>query len=267
MRHQQSLSTKTAEAILATVSARVQSVEHDGQRLWVKTIKQSKRKIGHRFQKFLSWIVPLAMLRVTVNTGGISALKAEISRLETFRSNGINVPEVLYHTDTQFIMRDIGSTLENVLADKSDDPSQHAIMEKAAQLLAELHKKNLFHGRPYMKDFAHDSKTGLMGFIDLEEDPLQVMKPAEAQARDVWLFLSSLSSYMPNDPDRLLSYFKIYQSHAPSGFEKSLREFVRFLRPLSWFLTHLFRDKLGKDVMQATQATNALNHYFHNKSN
>lgn len=202
------------------------------------------------------------MLRVTVNAGGTSALKAEVSRLERFRSNDINVPEVLYHTDTQFIMRDIGKTLEKIFADEPSLPTRHKKMEEAAKLLAQLHEKKLFHGRPYMKDFVYDSTTELMGFIDLEEDPLQVMTPEEAQARDAWLFLSSLSSYMPDDPDRLLSYFKLYQSQAPAGFEKPLREFVQFLRPLSWFLTHICRNKLGKDVMQATQATNVLSRYF-----
>lgn len=265
MQRHKKLSTKDAESILETVSARVQCVKHDGGSLWVKTIKQSKRKIGHRFQRLLSQMVPLGMLRVTVSAGGIEALKAEVGRLEAFRVNGINVPEVLYHTDTQFIMTDTGLTLAKIFADEPNNPDHFKKMEEATLMLAELHGKGLFHGRPYMKDFVYNSEIELMGLIDLEEDPLQVMTSAEAQARDVWLFLSSLSSLMPNDPEKLLSYFNLYQSQAPVGFEKPLREFVRFLRPLSWFLTHTLGNKLGRDVMQATQATNALHDYFKNQ--
>lgn len=266
MHKDETLLPNEADSILGNVTRRIQSIERDGQRLWVKTIKDSKKKIGHRVQKLLAKLIPLRMLRVTVNEGGLNALKSEISRLEVFRDNGIHVPHVLYHTDTQVIMTDAGIVLQDVLDGEKDNKKRHALLVRAAKLLAETHQKRLFHGRPYMKDFIYDQKTKKLGFIDLEEDPLQVMNAEEAQARDVWVFLAGVSNYVADGPEELLSYYEIYRSEAPEGFELPLREFVQLLHPITRFMAKIFGDKLGRDVTKGTRATSALQLYFENKT-
>lgn len=266
MHKDETLLPKEADSILGTVTNRIQCIERDGQRLWVKTIKDSKKKIGHRVQKLLARLIPLRMLRVTVNEGGLSALKSEISRLETFLDNGIHVPHVLYHTDTQVIMTDAGIVLQDVLDGEADAEKRRALLTRAAKILAEIHQKQLFHGRPYMKDFIYDQKSKTLGFIDLEEDPLQVMNEEEAQARDVWVFLAGVSSYVSDGPEELLSYYEIYRSSAPGGYEIPLREFVQLLHPITRFMAKIFGDKLGADVTKATRATSALQLYFDNKT-
>lgn len=265
MHRTKALSQQEAASILGTVTRRVESVERSGQRLWVKTIKDSKKKIGHRVQKLLARLIPLRMLRVTVNEGGQSALNSEISRLELFHDNGIHVPQVLYRTDTQIIMTDAGVILQRVLKGEMDAKRQHELLQQAALTLADIHKKQLFHGRPYMKDFVYVAETGTMGFIDLEEDPLQVMNAEEAQARDIWVFLAGVSSYMHDEPERLLSYFEIYRAQAPEGFEEPLKEYVQLLHPLTRFMVKVFGNRLGRDVTKATQSNNALHQYFEQK--
>lgn len=266
MHKDETLLPNEADSILGTVTKRIQHIDRDGQRLWVKTIKHSKKRIGHRVQKLLAKLIPLRMLRVTVNEGGLSALKSEISRLDSFRKNGIHAPHVLYHTDTQIIMTDAGIVLQDVLDGETDEKKRHELLARAARILAEIHQKHLFHGRPYMKDFIYDRKTKTLGFIDLEEDPLQVMSAEEAQARDVWVFLAGVSSYVPDGSDGLLSYYEIYRSQAPEGFEKPLREFVQLLHPITRFMAKIFGDRLGRDVTKATCATSALQLYFESRT-
>jgi len=231
----------------------VQSVTIERQKFWVKKARKSKTKRSHILQKCVAFVIPLKILKPTVSKGGSTAIVKEGERLKRFKKAGICVPPVVYCDETALITLDAGIILQDALNGENSD----YLLLQATKSLASLHSKNLYHGRPYMKDFIYNHTTNEIGFLDLEEDPLNAMNPAQAQARDVFLFFAGISIHT----DKMDKYFETYASNAPSSFRKPLRRLIKFLVPIACLIEWYSNCKVGKDTHKVLNAVR----FFKNK--
>ena len=95
------------------------------------------------------------------------------------------------------------------LNDGSTDDERNTFAEillSATRELARLHKAGFAHGRPKMRDFGWkksesiDASDGEIFIFDLEERPWEIMPMADAQARDIVLWLVDLCQYRNSQP-------------------------------------------------------------------
>lgn len=245
-----------AELLAQNPQSRVLNGELGGRKIWFKQATPPKARFWHYLQKFLAFILPLPILRSTVSPGGESALRAEIARMIHFKEQGFHVPTILAADQKMFAMTDLGPQFREVL-DRADSKDYLPLLKIAIRTMARLHQAGLAHGRPYMRDMTWDGER--IGFLDLEENPLQLMPLPAAQARDVWIFLSAASRYAQKkghkkiyEGDLISTLYQDYASHAAPETLAELRRFILFLRPLRKILDRPFLwDRIGQDARQA----------------
>jgi tRNA A-37 threonylcarbamoyl transferase component Bud32 len=226
---------------------RVIKANYNGKTIWIKQNTNPKRKIWHHLQSLLTALIPLPVFRPTVSNA--DALQQEAQRLRLFKEKNIPVPDVLYSTDRVFALSDAGTPLRDILSSMTDPADRQLLLEKTMLALVHLHQAGLCHGRPLPKDMLW--QDGEIIFIDLEENPLSVMSLAQAQARDVWLFLNGCVRYLKTNPDALERLYALYAGQISSATLHELKIMVRWLRPIRFIAEHLIMPFAGNDVRKA----------------
>jgi tRNA A-37 threonylcarbamoyl transferase component Bud32 len=123
------------------------------------------------------------------------------------------------------------------------------------RLLMQVHAARFAHGRPLPKDIV--VRDGALTLIDLEEDPMRVMSLAEAQARDIWLFMTGVVRWLP-DRAAAASVFARTHNHMALEAQKALRHMVALARPVSWVLAKTIVHRLGRDLRWAVMANEVM---------
>ena len=201
------------------------------------------------------------MLRPTVSPGGKTGLASEAEILRDLRQAGILVPDLLEVTDRWIAIGDNGSILQTVIGDalKAGDETRVAeLISKAGAALAGLHATGFSHGAPLLRNMTI-REDGRIGFIDFEEDPVKRMPVADAQARDILLFLFSIQRGFKRRPDLLRAGWRAYLAAAGmTGRQmKPLSHIVGVMRPV-YVALKPFRRWLGTDAINAMRAYGVL---------
>lgn len=225
----------------------VQLALGEGRRYWAKRAVPAKGKRWHRWQAVLAALVPLPILRPTVSAGGVAALAQEMARIDELARMGHIVPDIVASGGDLLVLEDLGPDLKRRLEGEGTPAMRRALACDAAAAIARLHASGTYHGRPRVNDLI-EAPSGI-GFLDLEERPGDVMPLAHCQARDLWLFLVSLSRFQTAEEPLIEQALDAYMDAAsPSGVPRPLTGLVRLLRPLRWIVTALGPHRFGRDL-------------------
>lgn len=127
-----------------------------------------------------------ASLRRRIQKGDpLAAFEREIALLEAFRARGAAVPEIVARDADRVILTDQGKSLHDLLV--KGEARQEALAG-AGVALADLHCRDLAHGRPSLRDICWDGKQ--ITFLDLEAGA-QLQAQTKHKARDLFLLLLS----------------------------------------------------------------------------
>ncbi|MFC3908349.1 hypothetical protein ACFORL_04575 [Legionella dresdenensis] len=236
----------------------ITQLEYGDRYFWVKRRPHEKKRFWHVMQSALTFLVRLPILRSTVSKGGAQSLNQEAAQLRLFASKSIPVPEVIAVNDEFIITSDVGLQLQGYLSQLDNDARKSELLCAAAHSLARLHQAGLCHGRPSLRDMTLAEET--IYFIDLEEEPLAVMSLAQAQARDIWLFLNNVARYTSKKDDLLLrNVFAILNMTLTAETRAALRQMVMFLRPFRVVVERMILPLTGgRDVRCAVKANKVL---------
>jgi hypothetical protein len=196
--------------------------------VWIKRAVPTKSRSWHVFQTFFSVLLPLPVLRPTVSKGGPETLKAEHDRIKAFAKAGIVVPNILAYKCDVLVTENAGQPLTQLVSKIEKENERKEFLLRAAEALANMHKAGLCHGRPHLKDMVLGERG--IGFLDFEEEPLSVMSLAEAQARDIWIFVMFAARYVSGES--LLEVVKCLNDHTSLQTRRTLTRFVKFLKPV-----------------------------------
>lgn len=223
---------------------------------WIKRPEKPRSDITTFLHSCIGVFLP-TVLQPTSSAGGMEGLLAEAERLKMFSAKSISVPELLEITDDSIILSDCGPHLRHVLKTMDDQNEVLRLLEKATSNLAMLHSMDLVHGRPHLKDMTLNA-DGSICLLDLEEDPLEVMGLNAAQARDIWLFLSSCAEFCEDPSKDLKALLSLYQKSTKNDVYLELRNIARSGRPFRKMITFFRASNLGRDVFGAYWATKVL---------
>lgn len=184
----------------------------------------------------------------------MAALLEEAERLKKFAAKNARVPQVLGIAEGHIVLADCGLPLPHFLKTSNDQTTKHEFLERIVANLSDVHNAGLIHGRPHLKDMMLDEE-GLIYLLDLEEDPLKVMNFEEAQARDVWLLLSSCAQFCENPFKDLKDLLALYLGATNNDIRPEIAALARsgrqFRRAVSFF--HI--SNVGRDVFGVFWAT------------
>lgn len=160
------------------------------------------RRIGLRaLERIAAWS-GLGPLRPPPHRAGAHALATEARRLHELRGQGVRVPELLDENRGVLRLGDLGPTLAQRLREAADDPgAMDALSLAAIAAVLDVHRRGAYLGQALPRNLTLDGQG--VGFLDFEEDPLEVMTLQQAQARDWVLFAYGMAKFYDRRPQAL----------------------------------------------------------------
>lgn len=205
----------------------------DGQRAWRKRYVDSRRRWPLAALAAIASLLKLPPLRPPPRHPPARARQVEGRRLGQLRALGVHAPRVLAEGEDWLVLSDLGPTLASGLrAAAGDADATDALVRMAAQAIADAHRSGACFGQPLPRNLVSDH--GRIGFLDFEEDPLEVMTLVHAQARDWLLFAYGIARYYDGRPQALATLLDEVLEAAPASVSGSVRAVGRRLQPLAW---------------------------------
>lgn len=166
----------------------------DGRRVWLKQYRAHSRRLALAALRLFTRGLRLDALRPPPHHGGDQARQVEARRLAELRAQAVHVPQVLGEGRAALVISDNGQSLAHCLRRAQHDPAQlDALVTAALTAIARAHRRGAYLGQPLPRNMTYDG--GCVGFLDFEEDPLEVMTLEQAQARDWLLFGYGVAKY------------------------------------------------------------------------
>ncbi|WP_298934135.1 hypothetical protein [uncultured Ramlibacter sp.] len=193
------------------------------------------------------------LLQAVPMHGGAASQQVELRRLAALHAAGVSVPEVL-HAETEFFVMELvpGRNLAQWLAGRPANGL--ALWQQGLEAIARTHACGQYLSQAHARNFIVTPQGPVA--IDFEDDPLEVMTLAEAQAHDWLVYLLSTLWLLPEAHPRLLS---IWEQFVPvtCGLQADL--LLKTARRLGW-MRHLPRERKpwGRDVISAQAAASFL---------
>ena len=178
----------------------VEPIVIEGQRAWLKQYGEGSRAVALGLLRFIANRFQLDALRPPPHRGGDAARETEARRLAELLAQGVNVPHVIGSGHAALVLGDNGSSFNTCLR-QADDAGRDELVAAAMQAIAAAHHNGAYFGQPLPRNLTWDGQS--IGFIDFEEDPLEVMDLAQAQARDWLMFGYGVAKYYEHCPERL----------------------------------------------------------------
>lgn len=225
-------------------------------RVVVKGQRPSRGMLPRRLFNAGVSLVGLATLKLPLRNGGAQAQRVEVRRLAQLQAAGILVPAVL-HVDAEFFVQQHldGPDLSHELARPGAD--QLALWQRGLAAVCAVHAANECLSQAFARNFIVTAK-GVYA-IDLEEDPLEMVNLAQAQARDWLFYLQSTLWLMPAHQAAMLALWQntLQQESRPQA--DVLLKIARRLAPLRRLPEQ--RKPWGRDIVSAQAAAAFLNRW------
>lgn len=243
-------------SLSSTARDRVFSLTYDGRKLWVKRPGPPRMRSSVLLQKSLACLFGLAILMPPRQRLGAAGLAKEAAAIRHLAGAGFPLPDVVACSDEWLILGDAGTALEPLLRSAVSDDERWQLIGAAGALLTRLHAAGDWHGGAQIRNFSWNH--GQPGLLDLEDHDLLSMPLPDRQARDLLLFLYSLTRYdrAPGLP-RLGALAAQMIGQASPATRTSLR---RLRRRMAWLLAlaRWIAPYAGRDVRQAVAADLAI---------
>lgn len=192
----------------------VEPIVIEGQRAWLKQYGQGSRALALGLLNMVARRFHLDALRPPPHRGGDAARDTEARRLGELQAQGVNVPPVIGSGRAALVLADNGQSF-NVCLRQADEAGRDRLVAAALQAIAQAHARGAYFGQPLPRNLTWDGEQ--VGFIDFEEDPLEVMDLAQAQARDWLMFGYGVARYYAERPQQLQAMMAeaMNGAHAP----------------------------------------------------
>lgn len=170
----------------------------------------------------------------------------ELATLLTLAKQNAPVPNVVYHGKDFFVLEDAGKSLSHWM-DKPhcSEEDKFSILEDAIQALIGLHKTDLVHGRPAIRDIVwHEGK---IAFLDFESRSNSQNKDWLI-VRDMLFFFDSLCREETISDALIKETATYYQAHCN---RENWQLMQRYLSRFKWlyYLLLPFRPIAKKDLI------------------
>ena len=163
------------------------------ERVWLKKAGPRHGKWGYRVMAAVARMVRLDIIKPVPNPGGEAAIATEARRLKQLAAAGLRVPTVLAQQADGLLISDLGESgrATVVLQERLDQAAAAgpaallAVWREGLAAIAAVHVRGQHLSQAFDRNLVL-CPDGVIGYIDFEDDPGEVMTLAECQARD-WL--------------------------------------------------------------------------------
>ena len=245
------------QVAVAEAPPRVERVD----RGWIKRAEPAAKNPWRPVVRVATTLVPWPLLRSTATTGDGDSVHAEARRLRAWKNAGLPVPDLLEVASDHIVTADAGVPLRSWLRTQADAAARLAAVELASRSRGQIHRLGFCPGRPFLKDIVYVGRH--VTFIDLEEEPAEVMPLVTAQVRDVMLFVLSYTAAL-GERHPLADLRRVANAYRETNpARRGQRVLRRNLRALWWAALPLRlcpERWLGRDARQVVRGLAVLRH-------
>lgn len=162
------------------------------------------------------------------------AFANELAALQDLMAQNAPVPKVVLAGEDFFVLQDAGKTLSQWAEEESVTAQQKlAILADGAKALADLHRQNLVHGRPALRDMTWEQ--GRVRFIDFEARS-KTTNLMWKKVRDSLVFIHSLGRSDVIDQEEMRFVVDKYQQYCDPEVWQHTLSFIQKNRWLYYLL-------------------------------
>ena len=165
------------------------AIDFQGHKYWVKKARKTSSNIFHKScYKLMSY----ELLKPVLTKSPPEAILFETNKLISFKSNGLNVPDVIGSNENFFVLSDCGRNVYGYLKLIGTSKKEfYYYVDKYILELCKIHNANMFHGGAQSRNFTY--LNGKIYAIDLEDSFDDTVDLKTLQFRDLLLLLLSMS--------------------------------------------------------------------------
>lgn len=227
-------------------------------RVWLKRARPKRSALLYGLLNNVAAGLRLPWLKASSSAiGGMQSSAVELRRLQELAQAGIRVPRVLAHTEGAILMQDavVGAGQSESLQHRIESHFANGQPEAALDFwqqglyaLSQVHHKGQYLSQAFSRNMVI-STVGEIGFVDFEDDPLEVMDLLDCKVRDLFCYLHSTAwpiaqaGVVPQAQMVLSQWIEQYGEAQRQAFRLAIQR-VRFLRLLPQ------KRRYGKDVVR-----------------
>lgn len=179
---------------------RIEKITTDQGVYWLKKAAPARGIFRYHALNLFSWLLRLPLLKAVPQPGGTAAIANEIKRLNALQQAGVLVPKIIAHDNDWLLIEDVGVSIVKTLKQQSTkQATRQQLFKQCLQAIKKLHLQKQYLSQGFIRNMLLDEVSNDIAFIDFEDDPLQVMSLAEAQARDLLLLVNSTARFFVQD--------------------------------------------------------------------
>lgn len=226
----------------------------DAGRGWLKRYEGGPRRLRLWLLNRVAGWLQVPCLRAAPARCGDAARQLEQRRLIELTQCQVRVPQVLQSGESALLLADLGPTLAARLRG-AGQARRLQLLARAASAIAATHARDACLGQPLARNITVDD-ADRVGFLDFEEDPLEVMTLDQAQCRD-WLLFASGSVRHAGDAcaAELGQAFAVGLAQARPEVRAELADALHRLRPVGRLCAML--GKRARGIHLAIEALRA----------
>jgi hypothetical protein len=214
----------------------------DGRRVWIKDYAPAgrARRLSAAIWNTLAGALGIALLRSPPRNAAAASARVEHRRLDELAAQGVRVPPVLGAGRDVLLLGDLGTALGHELraSRRAGDTARiDALVERAFAAIADVHRRGGYLGQAFARNMTVD-EAGI-GFLDFEEDPLEIMPLRDAQARDWLMFAAGIANYHDGRSVVLADIMTRQRATADAAVVAEVARAASRLRLLAGVMRHL----------------------------
>lgn len=173
----------------------VQKIMMGGRTAWLKHYGRPlrSRRAAARAWNVIVGGLDARPLRSPPQHGRDMAKRLELRRIRQLQERGVLVPKVLGQGRDTLLLSDIGPSLSSCLKDAEAPRQVDGLVHDAVAAIVSAHRSGAYLGQAFARNIV--VCDGRVGFIDFEEDPIEIMPLRDAQARDWLMFTAGVSRH------------------------------------------------------------------------
>jgi hypothetical protein len=219
---------------------RVTRVKYQGKQAWRKQYAEQGRRKRMVVLRWLARCLGMNALLAPAPLSPTQACATEREMIQRLHQHDVLVPKILDEGDDYLVLSDVGTIFSIACRQASSVEMRLDLLKKAFNALNDLHGCGGYLSQAFARNLT--VLDGRIGFIDLEEDPKQVMPLPAAQARDILFFVHSTARFMSDAPQRYEALLKACLEQVPMEIRAEIAKVSRVLKYLVP-LTRLFRGR------------------------
>jgi hypothetical protein len=236
--------------------------------VWLKKAGPPNPPWRYRALGALAAALRLELLRPVPNPGGSAAIAQEAERLRTLSALGLRTPTVLAVQDDGLLLADLGAshpgpdrlapgpTLSVAdLLERSQGLDAEAVLgiwQKGLASLTRVHSAGTYLSQAFARNLIW-CPDGVIGYIDFEDDPGQVLDVAQCQARD-WLCYVHSTALALENPGTLAQAVPLWRAALQTASPDVQRAMAQAAGRLAWMQRLPRHRRWGRDMRRLRAA-------------